>query len=915
VLDLEGRCVFINQAACRTLGYRREECLGEKLQCRIHAGHCRGWVCPKEACRVQSALQSGSAVQVDDDVFRRHDGTFIAVEYSVQPVVVKGRLRGSVIGMNETANSFLRTLIERLPDLIYVKDNQGRFLLANSSVAKLMGAPAVSDLLGKTDFDFYPKELAAKYYADEQRICQTGEPLVDIEEPGVDPEGRQRWLLTSKVPFHDGSGKIIGLVGLGRDVTRRRLAEEALRESEARHRLLFDASREAMMTLAPPSWKFTSGNPAALEMFGARDAAEFTALGPWDVSPERQPDGRPSADKAREAIEAALREGSLFFEWTHRRLEGADFPTTVLITRIEMAGQAFLQATVRDITPQKQAEKRIEKTLVRQRGVSQLQHSLLAPAPLEDKLRKVTGAIVRLFDADFCRIWLIRPGDLCERGCPHAEVREGPHVCQHRDRCLHLLASSGRYTHIDGPAHRRVPFGCYKIGRVASDEDPEFLSNDVQNDPCIHNHAWARELGLMSFAGYQLRTPGEETLGVLAVFAKHRILADEDAMLDALGSTVARVVKQAVAEDALRAKEYTLSESQGIAHVGSWNWDLATGVLTWTPETYRLHGVSPDTFVPSGETLLGLIHPDDRAAMQTWLSACLAGEEPPDLEFRSSLQDGGVRYILGRGHLERDAEGKPIRMTGIAQDITERKRLLEAIELHAEKLARSNAELERFAYVASHDLQEPLRMVASFTQLLAKRYSGQLDETADRYINFAVDGAKRMQQLIVDLLAYSRVNSRELNLQPTDCEAVVGTALENLSAAIEESGAVVERDPLPVLMADAAQLGQLFQNLIGNAIKFRGQAPPRIHIAATDNGPDWLFSVQDNGIGIDPRHSDRIFQIFQRLHTRAEYPGTGIGLAVCKKVVERHGGKIWVESEPGMGSVFRFTVPKSAGME
>jgi light-regulated signal transduction histidine kinase (bacteriophytochrome) len=200
--------------------------------------------------------------------------------------------------------------------------------------------------------------------------------------------------------------------------------------------------------------------------------------------------------------------------------------------------------------------------------------------------------------------------------------------------------------------------------------------------------------------------------------------------------------------------------------------------------------------------------------------------------------------------------------------------------------------------------------VASFTQLLAKRYSGRLDETADRYIHYAVDGAKRMQQLISDLLAYSRVNSRELDLRETDCAAVVQTTLQNLSAAIDESGAVVELDPLPVLMADAAQLGQLFQNLIGNAIKFRGQAPLRIHIAATDSGPNWLFSVRDNGIGIDPRHSDRIFQIFQRLHTRAEYPGTGIGLAVCQKVAERHGGKIWVESEPGLGSTFCFTIPK-----
>jgi PAS domain S-box-containing protein len=448
---------------------------------------------------------------------------------------------------------------------------------------------------------------------------------------------------------------------------------------------------------------------------------------------------------------------------------------------------------------------------------------------------------------------------------------------------------------------------------VASDEDPKFVTNDVQNDANVHNHAWARELGLVSFAGYQLRTPGEETGGVLALFAKHPILAEEDAMLNGLASTVARVVKQAVAEEALRAKENTLSESQRIAHVGSWSWDLpiGTAVCAWTPETYRIFGVSQDTFVPSAETFPSVIHPDDRAAMQAWTSACLAGEEPPDLEFRGSLQDGGVRYILGRGHLERDAQNKPVRMTGIAQDITERKRMTEALKLNVEKLARSNEELERFAYVASHDLQEPLRMVASFTQLLAKRYSGRLDETADRYIHYAVDGAKRMQQLIADLLAYSRVNNKELDLRQTGCEAVVLEAMRNLQVAIEESGASIDWDPLPALWVDQGQLTQVFQNLFANAIKFRQKKEcPRIHISAVDSGAEWLISVKDNGIGIDARHAERVFQMFQRLHTRAEYPGTGIGLAVCKKVIERHGGKLWVESEPGAGSTFRFTIPK-----
>jgi PAS domain S-box-containing protein len=368
------------------------------------------------------------------------------------------------------------------------------------------------------------------------------------------------------------------------------------------------------------------------------------------------------------------------------------------------------------------------------------------------------------------------------------------------------------------------------------------------------------------------------------------------------------------AENELRDRESALSESQRIAHIGSWRWKLPmdrSACAAWTPETYRIFGVSPDTFVPSVAAFQSLIHPGDRSAMQAWIGACLAGEEPPDLEFRVDLPDGSVRHVLSRGFLVRGAENKPIGLSGIAQDITERKLMEEAIRAHSEKLARSNEELERFAYVASHDLQEPLRMVASFTQLLSQKYSGKLDEAADRYILYAVDGAKRMQQLITDLLAYSRVNSKELDLRQTDCATVVRGAMRNLQVAIEESGASIEFDPLPALWVDQGQFTQLFQNLLGNSIKFRRKEEcPRIHISAADGGAEWMISVQDNGIGIDPRQAERVFQIFQRLHTRQEYTGTGIGLAVCKKVVERHGGNLWVESEPGAGSTFRFTIRK-----
>lgn len=232
-----------------------------------------------------------------------------------------------------------------------------------------------------------------------------------------------------------------------------------------------------------------------------------------------------------------------------------------------------------------------------------------------------------------------------------------------------------------------------------------------------------------------------------------------------------------------------------------------------------------------------------------------------------------------------------------------------SLEAKTQELARSNAELELFASVASHDLQEPLRMVSSYVELLAQRYRDQVDDKAKRWITFAVDGAARMKQLINDLLEFSRVGTRGKPFEPTETKVVLDKVLTNLQRAIADKGAQVTVGPLPTVVADATQLGQLFQNLIGNAIKFCSEQQPEVSVEATRDGAAWRFAVRDNGIGIDPQFAERIFIIFQRLHTREQYSGTGIGLAVCKKIVERHGGRIWVESQLGQGAAFFFTLP------
>ena len=294
-----------------------------------------------------------------------------------------------------------------------------------------------------------------------------------------------------------------------------------------------------------------------------------------------------------------------------------------------------------------------------------------------------------------------------------------------------------------------------------------------------------------------------------------------------------------------------------------------------------------------------------------------------ECQILSSYKDGHVHSVANEVFWRKDGRGFPVEYTSTPiiekgkligavvtfTDITERKQAEEILKKKTEELARSNKELEQFAYVASHDLQEPLRMVTSYVQLLARRYKGKLDGSADEFIGFAVDGAARMQRLINDLLTYSRVGTRGEEFEPADCEIVLQQSLKNLQIAAEEKQAVVTHDPLPTIMADHVQLGQLFQNLIGNAIKFQGTEPPHVHISASRNENSWVFSVRDNGIGIAPEYSEKIFVIFQRLHGRDKYPGTGIGLAVCKKIVERHGGRIWVESEPGKGATFLFTLP------
>jgi PAS domain S-box-containing protein len=309
-------------------------------------------------------------------------------------------------------------------------------------------------------------------------------------------------------------------------------------------------------------------------------------------------------------------------------------------------------------------------------------------------------------------------------------------------------------------------------------------------------------------------------------------------------------------------------------------------------------------------SLANITHPEDLAREQAELVRLFAGEiNNYSIEKRCLRKDGNIIWIRVTSSLPSTDDRPAEWCISVVEDITDRKQAEDALRQTTEELARSNKDLEQFAYIASHDLQEPLRAVAGFMGILKRKYNDKLDDNAREYIDQSVEGAERMQALINDLLAFSRIGTRSETLKPMSMQTAFDAAINNLQVSLEESKSVITHDSLPDIMADASQMTQLLQNLISNAIKFRGIGLPEIHIIARHDDQHWVFGVRDNGIGIEPQYFERIFLIFQRLHTRNQYPGTGIGLALCKKIVERHAGSIWVESPLDCGSVFYFTIP------
>ena len=469
-------------------------------------------------------------------------------------------------------------------------------------------------------------------------------------------------------------------------------------------------------------------------------------------------------------------------------------------------------------------------------------------------------------------------------------------------------------------SQRMMPLGNEGlIRRAVATAAPAWIP-DVTQEPGFLRANLAANAGLR--AGFAMPiVSGLETVGVIEFFgreARHPLGWLIEVATD-LGGRLGQFAARKQAEQALRESEARFRSLTELSSDWYWEQDAQYRFIMMSRGIDNSIGVQPGDFI--GKKRWDAHTAGISAEQWAEHKAALDAREPfRDLVYGCFDAAGNVRYLSTSGHPVFDGEGNFRGYRGVGKDVTERIKAEQALreahaslELKAQELARSNAELEQFAYVASHDLQEPLRMVASYTQLLLRRYGDRFDSDAREFMDYVVDGAARMKQLIEDLLAYSRVGTRGKEFRRVPCEAVLRKALANLKIAIDQSGASVTHDALPEVVVDDMQWMQLFQNLIGNAVKFRGEQPPAAHVSVEDRDGEWLFGIRDNGIGIEPQYYERIFMVFQRLGGRAEHPGTGIGLAICKKVVERHGGRIWVESQPGQGSAFFFTLPKREG--
>jgi PAS domain S-box-containing protein len=739
-------------------------------------------------------------------------------------------------------------LLEALPVPVFIKARDGRYLGVNKAWEEFFGI-ARREFVGKRVADLYPQVPAVgEKHAAMDKLLWQNPGGQSYEIPLVTRGGVSRDTIYYKATFNDAGGEVAGLVGAIVDITGRKKAEAAVRESEERWRSIVDSANDGILVY-DRSLNITFVNRAAEKILGLARAEIVGVAGFTSLLPCIHEDGRPLDPESERPTRVTARTGKPLTNYVVgvKRRDGTVgwvSVNTAFLRRREESDWYGIVSTLSDVTAEKDAALRLRESEGRYRRTFELAASGIAHIGMDRRFIRVNRRLCEIL------------------GYEEAE----------------LLRLTGR--------------------DISHPDDLDVINSQR---PALY----AREIDAVRVEKRYLRKDRSVVWVAFAMTVErdaqgrptHEIAVYND--ITAQREAEARVRES----EELYRQTFQLAAS-GIAHVG-----LDGRFLQVNRSLCDILGYSEAELV--GRSVKEVSHPDDKDLTDRERARVHEGElDAVRFEKRYLRKDGAPVWVELAVALARDPHGHPQYEIAMFDDITERKNAEAALKEAHEELKRSNSELEQFAYVASHDLQEPLRMVSSYTQLVMKRYGERLDGDAREFMNYVVDGAARMKQLIEDLLAYSRVGTKGKEFKATPVESALRRALTNLRAAIEESGAEVTHDPLPTVSADEVQLAQLFQNLVGNALKFRGPEKTKIRIEAREHPAEWEFAVKDNGIGIEKQYFERIFMLFQRLHTKGDYPGTGIGLAICKKVVERHGGRIWVESEPGKGSSFNFTLPK-----
>ncbi|MCD4728391.1 MAG: PAS domain S-box protein [Pirellulales bacterium] len=692
-----------------------------------------------------------------------------------------------------------------------------------------------------------------------------------------------------------------------------------LAENERKLRGILDQTFQ-LMGLLTPDGKLIEANKTALDFAGVRQSSvlnkPFWDTPWWNHSAKLQ-------EQLRQAVKKAAQGYTVRFETTHPFSAGnmrwMDFSIKPLLD--DNGKVIYLIPESYDITEHKLAVQRQERSIERLEQVNRLQEELLSPGTMEEKFKKITDAAVQMLDLDFCRIWMISPGDLCHQTCSRAQVTEGPHVCVHRDKCLHLMSSSGRYTHIDGE-HRRIPFGCYKIGHIAAGADKKFLTNHVTTDPRVHDHEWAKELGLVSFAGYKLRDTDGGPIGVLAMFAKHPISEEEDAFLSNLAEIASKAVLDCKAAEALRTSErrHRLF-AENVSDI-TWTSDFSGKFTYISPSVENTLGFTSEEFL--GLTFTQTMAPASLAPaneeLQKYADAIGTSLqiEPGCLDLELLHKDGSTVWCEVTHSGMYDESGKMIAIQGVARDITVRRQMEQELRQAKETAESATQAKSQFLARMSHEIRTPMTSILGYTDLMMNPDSNQ--SSRHNYLAVIRRNGEHLLGLINDILDLSKIEAGKftLDLRPCNLVSLLADVASVVRSRAEQHGislSVEYETELPeTIVTDVARLRQALINLTSNAVKFTQQGSVRI---VTSLLPNWQgqpavrVQVIDTGIGIREEMLPKLFEPFAQGDESVfrQFGGTGLGLGISRHIVTMLGGELAAASVWGKGSNFNLTVP------